>query len=211
MAEGVAWKLAPLRLHPDYYELSLDNDCILWSMPPAVEQWLAHEDALLLAADVAAMYGKFAPRCPPEPLNSGIRGLPPGFDFERALQQVLTEVEGPLGSELDEQGLQVAALSQRGRPLVVPVTDVSICSPFPPHLPHLGACGAHFIGLNVKALSVGDQRPPSRGVDRGALGPAPPDAVRERGRRAASRSRVSHARGALRHGQPVLDNARRMA
>src|SRR4051812_12160364 len=30
MAEGVAWKFAPLQLFPDRYELALDNDCILW-------------------------------------------------------------------------------------------------------------------------------------------------------------------------------------
>jgi hypothetical protein len=29
---------------------------------------------------------------------------------------------------------------------------VSICSPFPPHLPDLGHCGAHFCGLNAKRL-----------------------------------------------------------
>src|ERR1044071_1275109 len=28
MAEGVGWKLAPMRFFPDRYELSLDNDCI---------------------------------------------------------------------------------------------------------------------------------------------------------------------------------------
>jgi hypothetical protein len=31
MAEGVAWKLAPLRVYPDLHELCLDNDCILWN------------------------------------------------------------------------------------------------------------------------------------------------------------------------------------
>ena len=30
MAEGVAWKVAPLRCFPDRWELSLDNDCIFW-------------------------------------------------------------------------------------------------------------------------------------------------------------------------------------
>ena len=58
-----------------------------------------------------------------------------------------------LGSELDEQGMQVAALSAAGPVRVVRVEEVSICSPFPPHLPHLGRCGAHFCGLNARRFS----------------------------------------------------------
>ena len=40
MAEGVAWKFAPLQAFPDRYELSLDNDCILWKRPAAIDNWL---------------------------------------------------------------------------------------------------------------------------------------------------------------------------
>jgi hypothetical protein len=52
---------------------------------------------------------------------------------------------------LDEQGLQTAVL-QRHDPFVVNNTEVSICSPFPPHVRSLGRCGAHFVGLNAKSL-----------------------------------------------------------
>ena len=55
-------------------------------------------------------------------------------------------------SELDEQGLQVAALSRESAPLIVRLDEVSICSPFPPHLPSAGSCGAHFVGLNAHTL-----------------------------------------------------------
>src|SRR5690606_14117503 len=41
MAEGVAWKITPLRMFPDRYEISLDNDCILWDVPDAIRSWLA--------------------------------------------------------------------------------------------------------------------------------------------------------------------------
>lgn len=34
----------------------------------------------------------------------------------------------------------------------VSLDDVTICSPFPPHLPHLGRCGAHFVWLNARRL-----------------------------------------------------------
>ena len=145
LAEGVAWKLAPLRLFPDDYELAFDNDCVLWAEPATVAAW-RRTDRPLLAADATPAFGRFAPICGPEPRNSGIRGLPPGYDLGVALTRVLAANPGPLATELDEQGLQVAALADA---MVVPLEDVSISSPFPPHSARLGQCGAHFVGLNV--------------------------------------------------------------
>lgn len=83
MAEGMGWKLAPLHVFPDRWEIALDNDCILWSPPPALRDWLAIPPAFgqcLLAEDVARCYGQFAAQAPHAPFNAGIRGLPPGFD-----------------------------------------------------------------------------------------------------------------------------------
>jgi hypothetical protein len=152
MAEGVGWKFAPLRLHRDRHELALDNDCILWEVPPAMRDWLASERCCLLSEDMRACFGQFAAFCGDAPRNSGIRGVPAGFDLEGAIQRILALRPVTLTSELDEQGLQVAALSQGNAPLVVQRDDVSICSPFPPHQPELGRSGAHFVGLNVKQL-----------------------------------------------------------
>ncbi len=151
LAEGVAWKFAPMRLFPDDWEIALDNDCVVWTMPDAVHAWLTGgTQTCLLAEDVAPAFGQFASLCGPAPRNSGIRGLPPGFDLEAALAEMLRAHPIRLVSELDEQGLQVAALSRCRPPVVVPVSDVAICSPFPPHAPDVGRCGAHFVGLNVE-------------------------------------------------------------
>jgi hypothetical protein len=98
------------------------------------------------------MLGLFGGMCGPEARNSGIRGLPPGFDLTAAVRSLLARQPGRLTSELDEQGLQVAVVSQDGPPLVVRLDEVTICSPFWPLLPHLGTCGAHFVGLNAKRL-----------------------------------------------------------
>jgi hypothetical protein len=68
------------------------------------------------------------------------------------LKAVLRRNPVLLESELDEQGLQIAALSLTNRPLVVSLEEVTICSPFYPHLPHLGRCGAHFVGINVRNI-----------------------------------------------------------
>jgi hypothetical protein len=154
MADGVAWKLMPLRAFPGRFELSLDNDVILWGIPPALDNWLGSSDltASLIAADVCAALGKFSDLCGPEPRNSGIRGLGPNIDFEAAVERVLRINPVQIESELDEQGLQVAALSAHGTPFVIDTTDVTICSPFHPHSPELGEFGAHFVGLNTHAL-----------------------------------------------------------
>jgi hypothetical protein len=153
MAEGVAWKLAPLRVFEDRFELSLDNDCILWAVPPAIKAWLEEEPPrCLIAADVKTAFGVFTDLTRPEPRNTGIRGLPPGYDLGAALEAVLQEHPLPLRSELDEQGLQAVALD-RGRPAhIVSTDDVTICSPFWPQQPRLGRCGAHFVGLNASDL-----------------------------------------------------------
>jgi hypothetical protein len=152
-ARDVGWKLVPLRLFPDRFELSIDNDCILWDMPVTLAAWLTdnHPTRCLLAEDVRLCSGRFAADHP-EPRNTCIRGLPPGFDLGAALAEELDRVPGHLVSELDELGLQIAALTRDEPPCVVPVADVTICSPFPPHHLALGRCGAHFVGINAKQL-----------------------------------------------------------
>jgi hypothetical protein len=161
MAQGAGWKLAPLRCFQNRHELSLDNDCILWELPPSVRAWLslpADPATCLLAQDVQPCYGQFAAQCPPQALNAGIRGLPPGLDLcpllRAALDRRQRDVLSPLAftSELDEQGLQAAALSLLGPVQVVPLEEVTVCSPFHPHLPDLGRCGAHFVGLNARVI-----------------------------------------------------------
>jgi hypothetical protein len=154
MAEGVAWKFAPLRCFPDRWELSFDNDCILWETPTAIRRWLqdGDHDRCVLEEDVKRCLGQFADLCGPEAFNTGIRGLPPGFDLAAAMRSVLERRPVVLRSELDEQGLQAAALSLRKPPLLVSVEEVTICSPFWPHRPLLGPRGAHFVGLNTREL-----------------------------------------------------------
>ncbi len=152
MAEGVAWKFAPLRVFPHLHELSLDNDCILWREPAAVGRFRADPACALLAEDVRPALGRFGPRVGPLSRNTGIRGLPPGFDLGAALAAALQAAPGPLRSELDEQGLQVFALLRALPTRAVPLEEVSICSPFPPHRPGLGRSGAHFVGLNARSL-----------------------------------------------------------
>jgi hypothetical protein len=154
MAEGVGWKFAPLRMYPDRHEIALDNDCILWALPPTLRAWLELDApaSCLLAEDVRACFGQFAPVCGEQPRNSGIRGLPPRFCLEHALRAMLEAHPVRMQSELDEQGLQAAALARSGPLAVVTLDEVAVSSPFPPHLPEPGSCGVHFVGLNAKRV-----------------------------------------------------------
>jgi hypothetical protein len=163
MAEGTGWKFAPLRVFRERCEIALDNDAILWALPPSLERWLgggAARGECLLAEDVRPCHGQFERLVPRgRSLNSGIRGLPPGFDFEATIRATIAvreqEASAPLvfASELDEQGLQAAALSRAGPLHAVTVQEVAICSPFHPHSPYLGSCGAHFVGLNARHIA----------------------------------------------------------
>ena len=45
----------------------------------------------------------------------------------------------------------------RGFPSALPLSlatlrEVTVCSPFHPHLPGLGECGAHFVGINTRHI-----------------------------------------------------------
>lgn len=153
MGGEAGWKFAPLRIDPNAYELSLDNDCILWSLPAALRGWGDQgSNWCVFAEDVAPCFGKFAHLCGPEPRNSGIRGIAPSFDLEGKLRSILDRERITLISEVDEQGLQAAALARNGFAKIVRTREVSICSPFPPHMPELGRCGAHFVGINRRFL-----------------------------------------------------------
>lgn len=154
MSEGTAWKLLPVRMFAGMHELSLDNDCVLWDVPRAMRAWMDVDDRTLMAADTERCLGQFQGDARVAvAINSGIRGLPPEFDLEDALRASLLEKPGVvLTSELDEQGLQAAALHRDGPALVVGLDEVSICSPFWPRNPELGRCGAHFVGLNSRHI-----------------------------------------------------------
>ena len=169
LAEGVAWKFAPMRAFPDDHELALDNDVILWRRPAALDAWLAGDTPFLLAEDVRRYFGAFDDLCPGHGVNSGIRGLPPAFDLADGLRAMLERRPARLVREADEQGLQVAALFQTGPVAFVPTTDVTICSPFPPHVPHLGL-PALTSSASTPAAWASVRRSPRRGGPGRSLG-----------------------------------------
>ena len=113
------------------------------------------DDAGLFAEDVERCLGSFEGVCPPGKFNGGIRGLPPDADLGQelvgAIQDACKTSGEPLRliAEIEEQGLQAAAMCRMKKLLLVRTDDVSICSPFWPRSPEAGRCGAHFVGLNA--------------------------------------------------------------
>lgn len=154
LMEGMGWKLAPLRVSPERYELAIDNDCILWDLPEGMRHWLEAPDGSLFAQDVDRCLGSFDGLCPPGAFNAGIRGLAPGRDLGSALAEVLAERASRtpgerLEAEIEEQGLQAAAITRMLPLFLVRTDEVTLCSPFWPRTPQLGTCGAHFVGMNA--------------------------------------------------------------
>jgi hypothetical protein len=49
----------------DRWEISMDNDCVLWELPDGMRRWLERADAeeCLLAEDARALYGQFTRFC----------------------------------------------------------------------------------------------------------------------------------------------------
>jgi hypothetical protein len=150
-AQGAAWRLAPVRVAPACNELALDNDVILWRIPPAIEEWLAVGEGCVSAEGTHAAFGKFASSCGPEPRDAGIRGLPPGFAYDAALRRLLDEHPGSVETGADEQGIQVAALQRLDGAHIVSAREVSVSSLDAPFPLVLGTHGVHLAGLNARS------------------------------------------------------------
>ncbi len=76
------WKYYPIRIDTSKYEIILDNDVVLWSLPNTVADWLK-SDGLLINSDWRGVYYGIFNNMIPEhlQLNAGIIGYPPNFKF----------------------------------------------------------------------------------------------------------------------------------
>lgn len=147
---GVAWKLHPPRLAPSRHEIQIDNDVILADRVPQIDEFFNGDCTLLLGAE-GRTYGRFERHVPPGfAINSGIFGVPPGFDLQRYVDFYAGEgweknafAEHDANETFDEQGLVAFALLSYRRCVIIPSTTVTNCEH---HLRE--GLGYHFIGLN---------------------------------------------------------------
>lgn len=145
LADGAGWAVTPPRMFPEAFEIAIDNELVAWAMPPSLRAWLDAADPgrCLLAAGADG-----------EPCTA-LYGMPPGLDLDAALAAVLAEGPGILPTRAAVHALLVTAASRGGPPAVVPLEEVSACSPFPPGTGELGTAGARFLRLNDRAAAFG--------------------------------------------------------
>lgn len=146
---GVAWKLIPPRLDINRREIFIDNDLIIVKRIPEIDYFLASSSTLLLEAD-SRTYGQFDRHVPPDKnINSGLFGLPIGFDLQRYISfyvddwQINSGSANELSKTFDEQGLVAFVLLSHPDYKIISSKTITNCEH---HFE--SSFGMHFVGLN---------------------------------------------------------------
>lgn len=148
--KGVAWKLYPPRIRKETHELVMDNDLIITRKIPQIDKFLKSNCTLVYEAG-KPMYGQFHKFVPKNPfVNSGIYGMPPGFNFLNKINfyiKNITEWDNSCKQgryTWDEQGLVAASLLNHPNHLLIKLNQISNCE-----IDLIdNCCGMHFVGLN---------------------------------------------------------------
>lgn len=148
--KGVAWKLYPPRIDVNRYEICIDNDIVFNEKISQIDEFLNSSSTLLLE-DCSRTYGRFEKHVPPKfQINSGIYGMPPGFDFESYVKfysgnewQKNAFNQHDQSETFDEQGIVALALLNHSSYIIIPKNIVTNCEH---HL--VEGKANHFIGLN---------------------------------------------------------------
>lgn len=140
-------KLSPSRLRPEGHEIFLDNDVVLYKKIPEIDQFI-ESDATLVYEGLYGLHGAYSL---PKGIhvNSGIFGLPPGYEFETWLKHNWLDLPAP--SKFDEQGLVGKCLLDHSAYIILPQCRVPILEShfdYKAHRKNQSACGFHFVGAN---------------------------------------------------------------
>lgn len=134
---GVVWKLYPPRLRPNSHEIFIDHDVVLVDRLPQIDAFLSRGDAFLYSESPpdSRNYGRFNALVKEGfRLNSGLFGVPPGFEFDFSLV-------GEWEDYFDEQGFVAASLCRKKNLVKVGLEDLWICDS--EEIPR--AKGYHFV------------------------------------------------------------------
>lgn len=148
---GVAWKLYPRRLRKDSHEIVIDNDILIKEKIPQIDEFFSSDSTLVYEA-AKPMYGQLAKFVPKTPhINSGIFGMPPGFDFGRKSGFYAGKMgKGWLNNcdqgryTWDEQGMVAACMLNHPSHLLITLDQVTNCELDLDD----SKLGIHFVGLN---------------------------------------------------------------
>lgn len=146
---GVAWKLCPPRLNIDRHEIFIDNDLILESRISEIDTFLNSDCTLLLEGE-SRNYGRFEKHVPNGySINSGLFGMPPGFDLAKFIRFYGSQWENNAGkgrelsATFDEQGLIATALLSYRQHAIISRKTITNCE-----FRLEWSQGMHFVGLN---------------------------------------------------------------
>lgn len=139
---GVTWKLYPPRLAIDRHELFIDNDLIIEKKIPELDHFFKSDQTLLLEGS-GRNYGRFEKHVPiGYKINSGLFGLPPGFDLKGQMEFYGTNWERN-SRTFDEQGLVATSLLNYREFSIISSSTITNCE-----MEWVSGSGFHFIGLN---------------------------------------------------------------
>lgn len=147
-AVGVAWKLYPTRIDLNRHELFIDNDLIINERIPEIDDFFNSDSTLMLEGE-GRNYGRFSKHVLPKySINSGLFGIPPGFNLQKYLDFFGETWENnvsdrKLSFTWDEQGLIASSLLSYKKFAIISNKVITNCAK------KLNmAQGMHFIGLN---------------------------------------------------------------
>jgi len=148
--EGVAWKLYPPRLAPNRHELFIDNDLVIVRKTKKIDMFLA-SDAVIYTRSLHAAFGCYTSKVPASfRLNTGLFGIPPGYDFQGELLRRL-DGKKKWESYFDEQGLVASALYAQPNRIEIGLKEIAICE-VDDYKKSWHGC--HFVGSNRTERNV---------------------------------------------------------
>lgn len=115
-AGGTLWKVCPPRLRINAHEIIMDNDIVMMKKLPQIDEFLSSSERCLVLEEPIRFYGIYDKLFgEKEFLNSGIMGLPPGYDFGRDIAKTWESQGKHMShSHADEQGLLMFTLKKHG-------------------------------------------------------------------------------------------------
>jgi len=146
------WKLFPPRLNINTHEIVVDNDLIIKKECPFIEEFINGKHTLLCEGK-HRLFGRFEKYVPKNyKINCGLYGMPPKFDFQKEISNILAQDKKEFTNFFDDQGL-VAACLTKIKHEVISRKDISITEAKEKLID--GEYGIHFVQLNREKIHKG--------------------------------------------------------
>ena len=133
--QGTFWKLCPARMRLESHEMICDNDIVFVNPINSILEFLEKKEILMMKEDAFCVGKYFNLFKEKENYNSGLYGLPPGYDFKEDLRKTWSETKYDSLIWRDEQGLVTSTLKKHKHITIEPDEII--------HLFENGRCSAY--------------------------------------------------------------------